>query len=353
MVDGRPAPFHSPKEARNAQPQMAGRAPGGGPVGPAGFMLAQRGDEPFDSPHHIFEVLWDGLRAMASVERGAVRLQGRHGADLTALFPEITRAGVGLKTSALLDGAIVALDGDGRPLFGPLAARLLAGAPQALPPGLTLAYHAFDILRFEGRAVAELALVRRKEILRRAVRGGGIICAPDFVTGDGIALWEATRDFGIDGMVAKDLRSPYLPSVRSGHWLVISAARRGRFVIAGYTYGGRWRGREATAAGGPFTSLLLGAWADPGELRYVGEVTGGFGELANAIVQRLEPLTTRRCPFPQEPDVRRLVFWCEPSLSARVRFAGWNPGGTLRFPVFEALRPDVPAQACRLEDLPG
>jgi len=316
-------------------------------------MLAQRADEPFDSPHHIFEVLWDGLRALASVDRGTVRLRGRHGADLTPLFPEIARAGASLDSSAVLDGVIVALDGEGRPSFDPLAGRLMAGAPAGPPPGFRVAYHAFDILTYRGRPVADMALVRRKEILHRAVRGDRTISAPDFVTGDGLLLFEAARAFGMDGIVAKDLRSPYLPAVRSSRWLVISTVRRARFVIAGYTYGGRWKGRHAPRAEGPFSSLLLGAWDGSGQLRYVGEVTGGFGDAAAAIALRLEPLTVRQCPFPEEPVVPRLVFWCQPSLCARVRFAGWNPNRTLRFPVFEALRPDVPPLACRLEDAGG
>ncbi len=316
-------------------------------------MLAQRADEPFDSPHHIFEVLWDGLRALAFLHRGTIQLRGRHGADLTPLFPEIVEAAATLHTSAVLDGVIAALDGVGRPNFAPIAARLVTGQIAEVPPPLRVAYQAFDILSFQGRSVTDLTLARRKDVLRRALRGNHTICATDFVTGDGLLLFEAVRDFGMDGIVAKDLRSPYLPGVRSNHWLVISTARRGRFVIAGYTYGGRWKGTGAPRPEGPFSSLLLGAWDGSGQLRYVGEVSGGFGDMVSAIAQRLDPLATRQCPFSKEPAVPRLVFWCQPALCARIRFAGWNPNGTLRFPVFEALRPDVPASACQLEDTAG
>lgn len=353
MLEGGRTPLQRPDIRLGEELRTVEGTSRGGPTEPGGFMLAQHADEPFDSPDHIFEVLWDGLRALAFLQGGTIRLRGRYGRDLTPLFPEIVRAAAGLTTDAVVDGAIVALDGDGRPAFGPVAARLMAGEPDGPPTGFRVAFHAFDILSFQGRPVVDLALVRRKEILRRAVRGGGIIYAPDFVTGEGLLLFEAARAFGVDGIVAKDLRSPYLPGVRSSRWLVISPVRRGRFVIAGYTYGGRWTRRHTPRAEGPFSSLLLGAWDGPGQLRYVGEVTGSFGDTALAIARRLEPLTTRQCPFPQEPAVRRLVFWCQPSLCARVRFAGWNPDRTLRFPIFEALRPDVPASVCRLEDAGG
>lgn len=337
----------------------------GDAVWPGGDPFAQRlspmlpgyRSEPFDSPHHVFEVLWDGVRALALVEGKTVRFQGRYGADLTPLFPELGDVAGRVRGPAVLDGVIVAVDGQGRPNFRPLARRLAgvsAGAGEtAASEGAELMYHAFDVIHCGGRWRTGLTLVRRKEVLAGAVAPGGRLAVPDFVAGDGVALYEAARAFGLEGIVAKDLRSPYLPGQRSEWWLAIRSGRCGQFVIGGYTYGGPWKGRRAARAQGPFASLLLGLFDSGGELRFVGEVTGGFGEAAGAIAARLEPLTGRRCPFASEPPIGRLVFWCRPELAARVRFAGWDARGRLRFPVFEALRPDVPAEACRWEEALG
>ena len=121
------------------------------------------------------------------------------------------------------------------------------------------------------------------------------------------------------------------------------------FVVGGYTFGGSWR-RGGRPRRGPFESLLLGLFGEDGAFHYVGEVAGGYTEAdAGHITPALDALASNECPFREEPGSRRLVFWCRPELVATVRFAEWTADGRLRFPVFEALRPDVPARSCRLE----
>ena len=126
--------------------------------------------------------------------------------------------------------------------------------------------------------------------------------------------------------------------------------QRDEFVIAGYTFGGRWNPHKPSRpAREPLHSLILGAYDSDERLQYAGEATGGFTRDAAAdLAAQLEPLAARECPLATEPPLERLVFWCRPEICATVRFGGWTAEQTLSFPLFEAARPDVPAVSCVL-----
>jgi DNA ligase D-like protein (predicted ligase) len=308
--------------------------------------------EPFDSPSHFYEVLWDGIRCLAFVERGATRLQDRYGRDVTWQYPELQSIGGQLHGSGLvLDGEIVALDERGRPEFGRLEQRLRAtdeSEAERLAARVPVTYQAFDILYREGLSLEKEPLRRRKAVLRQAVRMHGPLEAPDHVEREGVAFFEAVREHGLEGIIAKDRESPYLAGRRSPAWSVVRVFQRDEFVIGGYTYGGPLRRPPPRAAKPPFASLLLGLFDAEGALRYAGEVTGGFEGQAEELAAALEAVTAGRPPFADPPALPRLVFWCRPELAATIRFSQWA-GGRLRFPLFERLRPDVPAEACRFE----
>lgn len=318
-------------------------------------MLATLGDEPFDSPSHIYEVKWDGMRALAFVEGQEVRLQDRFLREVTGIYPElrsIARLGRGAK--AVLDGEIVALDEAGRPDFSRLRARLAAPAgeeAQRLAERTPVTFQAFDILYSQGRSVMDYPLRRRKSLLRQAVRPGGFLTVPEFVEREGVAFFEAARQHGLEGIMAKDRESAYLPGQRSPAWLKLKIYQKEEFVIGGFTYGERWaavpkRRRQ------PFASLLLGLYDGRGDLAYVGEVAGGFTESsAQETVRALDSLVSPECPFREEPRSQKLMFWCRPELAASVRFGEWTRQGRLRFAVFDSLRPDVPPDSCLLDSV--
>lgn len=315
-------------------------------------MLAAAAAEPFDSPAHIFEVLWNGVRALAYVKRRSLRIQDRYGRDITHRYPELHAiARLAREDGLVLDGEITALTEKGRPDFGRLYPRLAVddqAEAARLAAELPVSFQAFDVLYRSHRPVMDYALRQRKELLRQVVREGPALAVPDFVSREGIAFYEAARQHDLEGIVAKEWSSRYLPGQRSRAWLKIRAVLRDEFVIGGFTYAGRRRSRD------PFASLLLGLYDDQGALRYVGEVTGGFQELACSDTARLlDELTVRSCPFAVDPAPQRLVFWCRPYLAATVRFAGWSPRGILRFPVFERLRPDVPPDSCTIAGVTG
>jgi bifunctional non-homologous end joining protein LigD len=311
-------------------------------------MQAAVAAEPFDSPAHIFEVLWNGVRALAYVEQGSLRIQDRYGRDITHRYPELQAITVLARDGGLvLDGEITALTERGHPDFGRLYPRLSVDEPAEaarLAAERPVTFQAFDLLYRRYRAVMDYPLLHRKELLRKVVHRGPALAMPDFVSGEGIAFFEAARRHDLEGIVAKEWSSRYLPGQRSYAWLKVRAILRDEFVIGGFTYAG----------GRPLASLLLGLYDDQGALRYVGEVTGGFQDLVSGGGARiLDKLTVRSCPFAAEPPLQRLVFWCRPSLAATVRFAGWSLTGVLRFPVFEHLRTDVPPESCTIADVKG
>ncbi|MEX0785040.1 MAG: non-homologous end-joining DNA ligase [Dehalococcoidia bacterium] len=301
-------------------------------------------DEPFDSLDHIFEVKWGGVRAIARVQDGEVRLHGRNLRDLTPLYPELAVLARCLPCkSAVVDGEIVAWGSENIPSFDLLRQRLLKPDGEARPKrGSPIVFQAFDLLEFDGDWLLERPLTERRNLLHRRLQPHRVVSAADFVQKDGVVFFEAVAGHKLPGIVAKEKSSPYLPGRQSTGWQEIRAAQADDFVVGGYTFGG---GRRDD----PIASLLLGAYRR-GRLDFVGEVSVGCTDReARLLVELLAPLHVAQSPFPEAPSVPRLIHWCQPELACHVSYGGWAPDGKLRFPVFVAPRPDVPAQECVLE----
>ena len=316
--------------------------------------------EPFDSAEHIFELMWGGVRAMAHVSDGVVRLRAQNGRDLTPYFPELLCIPDRLKArEAILDGEIVAVDSEGHPAFDMLRPRLHTMATAVGPdreqvPQLpvqfrlkkiagALSYIPFDILWLDGRDLTDRALWQRKNRLHDVISAGAEFAPVDFVDNEGIAFYEAVIERRLEGVVAKQKNSLYTPGRRSKDWAEVRAFQSGDFVIGGYAIGGSQRRGE------PFSQLLLGAYTQ-GRFEYVGSVSGGMTDKeARDLVGLLQPLHASESPFFDSPPLARLMYWTRPEMVCRVRFSEWSPDGHLRFPIFSALRPDLAAAACVVE----
>lgn len=317
-------------------------------------MLAQEAPEAFDSRDHIFELMWGGLRTMAYVRDGVVRLIGRNGRDLTPYFPELSlMPGMINAYEAILDGEIVVVDAQGHPAFDALRPRLHAMAqPDDEPPveftkpkkiAGQICYQAFDLLWLDGRSLIEKTLWQRKNRLHDVVRASAEFAAVDFVDDEGVAFFDAVLQRRLEGIVAKKKMSEYTPGRRSPDWLQVRALQSGDFAIGGYTFGG------ARRKGEPFSQLLLGAYSE-GRFEYVGAVSGGLTDAeAKQVVSLLEPLVIDAPAFNDPPPIARLIYWTEPKFVCRVRFSEWARDGHLRFPIFNALRPDVDPADCQVE----
>lgn len=307
-------------------------------------MLPVVREEPFDSPDHIFEVKWGGVRAIAVIDGGEVRLHGRNLRELTPLYPELSALAACLQARhAVLDGEIAAWGTEGLPAFDLLRPRLLRPDQPAAPSRrAAVIYQVFDLLELNGRWLLQHPLFERRNLLHERLRPNRLGQAADFVRDEGVAFFEAVAVHRLEGVIAKNKYSPYLPGERSDAWQEVRAIQSDDFVIGGYTFGGGRRTKDLIA------SLLLGAYRRQ-RLEFVGEVSIGCSDREmRQLVELLTPLHTERCPFAEPPAVARFLYWCRPELACHVRYSQWGPDGQLRFPVFVAPRPDVPAEECVL-----
>lgn len=309
-------------------------------------LLARLARHPFDSTEHMFELKWDGIRAMAFLEGGRLRLLSRTSRDITGSFPEL--AGLPGQVGAgrvVLDGELVCLDLEGHPSF-PLLQERLSGPGGRGQRGNPVHFIAFDLLYVEGRSVMGEPLYSRKNRLHEIVRPSEMAQACDFVEGDGLAFFQATCEHGLEGVVAKEKSSLYLPGKRSQYWLKVKRVRESEFVIGGYTFAGGKR--EA------FSSLLLGLYDNDRRLVFVGQVSAGIaGSTARDLGRDLERTHTDECPFESLPEVQRLMFWCRPGLVCQVEYGEFSEDGELAYPMFKTLRDDKSPADCMVADAPG
>ena len=288
----------------------------------------------------LFEIKWDGYRALARLAGGeGAALRSRRGNDLTERFPTIASAlARALRTpDCVVDGEVCALDERGRPSFS---------AMQQGKRDTPLVYYVFDLLELEARPLLDLPLRERRELLEPLLdrRIASVRLSEAF--DDGEALLTAAGEQGLEGIIAKRADSRYLPGRRSRDWLKIKTHGRQEFVIAGYTRG---QGRRS----GAFGSLVLGAY-ERNELRYVGNVGTGFNDAEiERLLAKLRPLERPDSPFaavPKMPRVRRGdVVWVEPKLVCEVAFSEWTHDGHLRQPSYQGLREDKTPRDVRAE----
>ena len=301
-------------------------------------MLATSADAPFDSKEFSFEPKWDGVRTLAFVDGGVVRLQTRNLLDCTAQYPEAHGIAEALTGAyqAIVDGEVIALDEKGVPSFQKLQARMHVqdeGRIRKLRRSTPVVYEVFDVLWMDGEDLTRVPLQERQRRLGLAVTPMGAVRHHEAFVGEGKALFEAAREQGLEGIVAKRLDSPYVEG-RSAAWIKIKAQRSIECVIGGWTAG---QGGRANTLG----ALLVGVYRD-GKLVPVGHVGTGFDERTLkdllALLRERESPTT---PFVKAPRVNQPARWCLPELVCEVRYTGITNEGILRQPAYLGLRPDI------------
>ena len=297
-------------------------------------MLATLVDEPFDREGWVFEVKWDGYRAIAEVDRDRVRLYSRNLKSFESKFVPIFRALRDLGHDAVLDGEIVAVDDQGRAQFQLLQNYQRTGRGD-------LVYYAFDLLYLDGRDLRDLPLIERKEALRRIVRDSPYIRFSDHIETQGISFFKSAVEAGLEGIIGKDSSSLYRDGTRSASWVKIKSRQRQEVVIGGFTAP---RGSRVDLG-----ALVLGVF-EGGKLVYVGHAGGGFNDAGLADMRkRLERLIVSKSPFEKPPRTNAPVQWVEPKLVCEVEFQEWTEDGRLRQPIFIGLREDKPATDVRRE----
>ncbi len=311
------------------------------------FMLAYSAERPFSSKDWLFELKYDGVRALASRRGEAVDLYGRGNRRITERYPEVVRALRALPAqSFILDGEIVALDENGRPSFQRLQARMHLTNPFDIERGratVPVIGIFFDCLTVEDRDLRSLPLIERKELLKLLLPRRGVVQYSDHILEHGEAFFAAASEQRLEGIIAKRIQSRYTGR-RSREWLKIKCQLRQEFVIGGYT---NPRGSRAH-----FGALHLGLYED-GSLVYVSKVGTGFDQASlKTISKRLEPLRTDRSPFHAGTPAGSGNYWVEPKLVCEVRFTEWTRDGGIRNPAFLGLRDDNRPEECRREKPP-
>jgi bifunctional non-homologous end joining protein LigD len=297
-------------------------------------MLATLIAEPFNRLGWLFEIKWDGYRAIAEIDNWGARLYSRKHISFADRFPRLIEALRDLQHEAVIDGEIVVLDSQGRPHFQLLQKYQQTGKGR-------LVYCAFDLLYLDGHDLRALPLRRRKEFLQAILGPSPDLLFSEHVEERGIAFFRAAAAQGLEGVVAKNGRSSYREGIRSHQWLKVKTHTRQEVVICGFTKGKG--GRQH------FGALVLGVY-DGEDLVYVGHVGSGFTNESLAEVRtRLEPLRQNNCPFRICPKTNAPVQWVRPELVCEVTFREWSAAGHLRMPIFEGLREDKDARSVRRE----
>lgn len=296
-----------------------------------------RAELPEDDAAWAYEFKWDGVRAVAYLAGGRVRLLSRSDRDITATYPELTDPPRPAGLEAIVDGELVAFAGR-VPSFAALQRRMHVLRPRPeLVAAVPVTYMVFDVLRIGGRPTLRLPYERRRALLERLDLGGGRLAIPPYYAGGGPDVLAASARGGLEGVLAKRLDAPYLPGRRSPVWLKIKNLRTQEVVIGGWTPG---KGRRERMVG----SLLLGLPGARG-LEYCGQVGTGFTEEMLAdLLDRLRSLEQPASPFaataPAPHEYARTARWVRPVLVGEVRFTEWTGDGRLRHPAWRGLRFD-------------
>lgn len=297
-------------------------------------MLATLVEQPFDRAGWVFEIKWDGFRAIAEIENGKARLYSRRQLSYEERFPALAAALARLGHDAVLDGEIVVLDKQGKSRFQLLQNYRDSGEG-------TLAYLVFDILYLDGQDLRGLPLVRRKEILAPLLQGNPHLRLSEHVEEHGLAFFRAAQEQGLEGIIAKRAESRYRPGVRGWDWLKVKARREQEAVIGGFTAP---RGTRQQLG-----ALVLGVFEND-ELVYVGHAGGGFdAHSLQTVGAALEALIQPACPFKMKPKTNAPVQWVKPTLVCDVVFQEWTRDGLMRQPIFVGLREDKPARSVTRE----
>jgi bifunctional non-homologous end joining protein LigD len=319
-----------------------------GPLKRANFplTLAKLGGEVFDSGAWLFELKYDGVRALAIRDGKSAHLYARSGTDITARYPEVVLALNSLPYERfVIDGEIVAQDDEGRPSFQLLQRRMhVQDARQVarLSFAVPVRYYVFDLLAFDCFDTRNIPLEERKRLLSELILGEGPLRYCDHVIERGKDFYAAVRERRLEGIVGKLRDSPYR-GTRSGDWLKIKVPQVDRFVIGGYT--------TPEGSRTHFGALLLGQYESDGSLRYTDKVGTGFNRDAlrkiHAMLAEREVSTSPfRKSAPDEPTPERGAHFVRPELVCEVRFSEWTNSGGVRAPSFLGLKTDVDPREC-------
>jgi len=308
-------------------------------------MMATLVDAPFDNDDWIYEIKWDGYRALAYLNNGKVELRSRNNKSFNEKFYPVYDALKKWKLKAVIDGEIVVTDKEGMPDFNNLQNW------RSEADGILL-FYVFDIVWLNGRSLQDLVLEDRRAILEAVLPKSDTILLSNGFRTKGTEFFVAAGKMKLEGIMAKKLNSLYVPGNRSKDWLKIKTQTRQEVVIAGYTL------NEGSVK--IFSSLLVGVFENK-KLIYTGKIGTGFSDKTQRdMMKQFRPFESSVCPFAEAPDINKpsrfrpnppkaKAVWLKPKLVCEVSYTEMTPDGVMRHPSFEGMRADKPATQVILE----
>ncbi|MEJ8756942.1 DNA ligase D [Pontibacter sp. H259] len=292
-------------------------------------MMAKLTDGPFDGDDWIYEIKWDGFRAVAEVQEGKVELYSRNGKSYGETYKPILDSLKQLGQNAILDGEIVVLNDKGYATFQQLQ-------NYQNTPSQHLYFYVFDLLYLNGEDLRDLPLLERKKRLEQLLADElPAVRYSDHVVGNGVAFFKEAQRNNVEGIMAKKANSPYRTGQRSTEWLKIKTHMRQEAVIAGFT--------EPKGKRKHIGALLLGVYEN-GKLTYVGQSGSGFNsKILDALKTKLDKLVQQESPFAGKVKPNAPATWVKPELVAEISFAEWTNEGIMRQAIYEGLREDKKA----------
>jgi bifunctional non-homologous end joining protein LigD len=293
-------------------------------------MLATPHEKPFDDEDWIFEIKWDGYRAITEKNGKQIKFYSRNGLSFTELYPEVAEELKKIKKDCVLDGEIVVLNEEGKPSFQKLQQ---FDEDRSLP----ILYYVFDCLRYDGKDITGLSLLERKKYAEKAIPKSNMILYSDHIEKDGEKFFnEIIKIDGLEGMMAKRADSTYDEGRRTKSWLKVKLVNTQEAIIAGYT--APRDGRKY------FGALVLGVY-EKKKLRYIGHSGTGFTDKGlKELYTKMQPLVTDESPFDEKVPVNAKVTWVEPELVCHIKFSELTEEGIMRHPVFIGMRIDKEAE---------
>ena len=297
-------------------------------------MLAKETSDAFDDKDWVYEIKWDGYRAVADIDGENIALYSRNRKDFDT-FPLITEALKKIKTPAILDGEIVVLNEEGYPDFQKIQ-------NYDNNKSFRLQYYVFDLLSLNHRSLTDMPLIERKALLKTLLKEDEVIKYSDHVTGNGKAFFDVALQKNLEGIMAKKADSHYYPGKRTNEWLKIKIHKSTEVIITGYT--------APEGSRKYFGSLVLGI-RDGDTLRHVGQAGTGYNEkLLADLYELLQPLKQPDSPFTGKVKIPR-VTWVKPEIICEVKFTEWTKDDKLRHPVFLRLRDDKSIKEVNMKNI--
>jgi len=286
-------------------------------------MLAKETANAFEDKDWLFEIKWDGYRAISEIKDGSVLLYSRNGNSFVNDYPIVVKELKKIKHDAILDGEIVLLNEEGKSDFQ----KLQQYEDNTQYP---LCYYVFDLLWLNGNSTYELPLIERKKLLKKLLPKNAVIKYSEHIIERGKELFAAAKQNDLEGIMAKKADSLYHPGVRTGDWLKIKYHKRQEVIIAGFT--------QPTGSRKYFGALVL-ALPDGDKLKYIGHTGSGFTDTdLKKIYGLLKPLIQKKSPFDKVVKTNAAVTWVKPTLIGEIKFTEWTTDNKMRHPIFVGLR---------------